>query len=128
VTVAGAWVETAAPALISPDNTQTAAPLAMISAMMTDLFKLNLPIIELMIKNSEPYMENELLNSGFAYNFYSPVFKAQGLGSVQQCRFASWQEAEDDATGDRTSAGSEAVKCGAFGAALEKHCTKNSVQ
>ena len=49
-------------------------------------------------------METELLNSGFSYNFYSPIFKEQGLGSVQQCRFASWQEAEDDAIDDRTTA------------------------
>ena len=33
-------------------------------------------------------METELLNSGFSYNFYSPIYKEQGLGSVQQCRFA----------------------------------------
>jgi hypothetical protein len=59
-----------------------------------------------MIKTSEAWMEIELLNSGFAANFYSPVFKTQGLGSVHQCRFASWQEAEaeDDAVDDRTPA------------------------
>jgi hypothetical protein len=103
-TVAGASVEAAAPALIWPDNTQAAAPVVMISAMMIDLFKMTLLIIGLMIKKSEAWMETELLNFGFAANFYSPVFKAQGLGSVQQCRFASWQETEDDAVGDRTTA------------------------
>jgi hypothetical protein len=57
-----------------------------------------------MIKTSEAWMGIEPLNYSFATNFYSPVFKAQGLGSVQQCRFASRQEAEDDAVDDRTPA------------------------
>jgi hypothetical protein len=75
----------------------------MISAMMTDLFKVTLLIIGLMIKTSEAWMEIERLNSGLATNFYSRVFKAQGPGSVQQCRLAGWQEDEDAAVGDRTT-------------------------
>jgi hypothetical protein len=88
-TVAGASVETAASASIWPDNTQAAAPAAMISAMMTDLFKVTLLIIGLTIKISEAYMEDELSNSVFLFDFYSSILKTQSLGSVRKCCFES---------------------------------------
>jgi hypothetical protein len=55
--VAGASVDTAAPTSSCPDNIQAEAPAAMISALMTGLFKMTLLKNGLIIKKSEAQKE-----------------------------------------------------------------------
>jgi hypothetical protein len=80
--MAGASVDTAAPTSSCPDNIQAEAPVAMISALMTGLFKMTLLKNGLIIKNIRSIRRNLTAQTKFYSNFYSPIFKVQGLGSI----------------------------------------------